>query len=242
MIKYAANSFLATKVAYINEIADLCEEAGADVAMVARGMGMDPRIGEHFLRPGPGYGGSCFPKDILALVRTAELYGTRMSIVEAVLDSNERRRRDLLRRVKETVGNGDLTGLNIAILGVTFKANTDDVRESPALPLVSALLNEGASLTVYDPKAKRDGDPILERVSWAETMNDALDGADAAVLLTEWDEFRSLDAETLSRAMRHPVLVDFRNLTDGEAMRRAGVRYRGVGRNVEIAQPRKPHG
>ncbi|MEM8877724.1 MAG: UDP-glucose/GDP-mannose dehydrogenase family protein, partial [Pseudomonadota bacterium] len=170
MIKYAANSFLATKVAFINEISDLCEEAGADVDMVARGMGLDPRIGAHFLRPGPGYGGSCFPKDILALVRTAELYGTRMSIVEAVLDSNERRRRDLLRRVKETVGNGDLNGLNVAILGVTFKANTDDVRESPALPLVSALLNEGDALTVYDPKANRDGDPVLDQVSWAESI------------------------------------------------------------------------
>ena len=242
MIKYAANSFLATKVAFINEISDLCEEAGADVEMVARGMGLDPRIGAHFLRPGPGYGGSCFPKDILALVRTAELYGTRMSIVEAVLDSNERRRRDLLRRVKETVGNGDLNGLNVAILGVTFKANTDDVRESPALPLVSALINEGAALTVYDPKANRDGDPVLEHVKWANTIPDVLEGADAAVLLTEWDEFRELDAATVTAHMRKPVLIDFRNHVDAHGMKSSGVRYRGVGRNVEINRRRRPHG
>ena len=227
--KYAANSFLAMKVSFINEVADLCEKAGADVHDVARGIGLDGRIGRKFLHPGPGYGGSCFPKDTLAFARTAQDLGTPLRLIEATIAVNDARKADMARRVVAACGG--VQGKRIAVLGLTFKPETDDMRDAPALVVLPALAEAGAQVVAYDPEGMEQARPMLPAgVAYAQNAMEALSGADAAVLLTEWNEFRALSAEKLAAAMRGRVLLDFRNVYDPVAMRAAGFEYHSIGR------------
>ncbi len=229
LIKYATNSFLAMKITFINELADLCEKVGADVQQVAKGIGLDGRIGRKFLHAGPGYGGSCFPKDTLALLRTAEQYETPLRLVETVVQVNEARKRRMVRRIVEALG-GSVEGKNVAVLGVTFKPNTDDVRESPSLVIIPALQAEGARVRAYDPKGMTEAARLLPGVEWGRDSYQVARDADALVLLTEWNEFRGLDLARLRRLMRRPVLIDLRNVYDPERVARAGFAYVSVGR------------
>jgi UDPglucose 6-dehydrogenase len=229
LIKYAANSFLATKITFINEIADLCERVGADVQVVARGMGLDRRIGNKFLHAGPGYGGSCFPKDTAALLRIAEDARVPMRIVESVVAVNEGRKRSMVRKIAEACG-GNVRGSTIAVLGITFKPNTDDIRDSPALVIVPALQGEGATVRAFDPAGMEMAKPQLPDVTWCEDAYDAMDGADAVVLLTEWNEFRALDLEQMRALLRRPVMVDLRNVYRATEMQAAGFTYTSIGR------------
>lgn len=227
--KYAANSFLAMKVSFINEVADLCEKAGADVHDVARGIGLDGRIGRKFLHPGPGYGGSCFPKDTLAFARTAQDLGTPLRLIEATIAVNDARKADMARRVVAACGG--VQGKRIAVLGLTFKPETDDMRDAPALVVLPALAEAGAQVVAYDPEGMEQARPMLPAgVAYAQNAMEALSGADAAVLLTEWNEFRALSAEKLAAAMRGRVLLDFRNVYDPVSMRAAGFEYHSIGR------------
>ena len=228
MIKYAANAFLATKITFINEIADLCEKVGADVQHVAKGIGLDGRIGSKFLHPGPGYGGSCFPKDTRALVQTSRDYQSPLRIVETVVDVNDARRRQMADKIVDAAGGVD--GKRIAILGVTFKPNTDDMREAPALDIVPALRAAGAEIVVCDPKGRKEGEAMLGAVSWIDAPYEAAAGADVLVLLTEWNEFRALDLKRLNAQMAGDVMVDLRNVYVPEDARAAGFRYASVGR------------
>ena len=228
MIKYAANAFLATKITFINEIADLCEKVGADVQHVAKGIGLDGRIGSKFLHPGPGYGGSCFPKDTRALVRTAEDHQSPLKIVSTVVDVNEARRRQMAEKIVQAAGGVD--GKRVAILGVTFKPNTDDMREAPALDIVPALREAGAEIVICDPKGRKEGEAMLGAVSWIDGPYEAAAGADVLVLLTEWNEFRALDLKRLNQQMAGDVMVDLRNVYVPEDARAAGFRYASVGR------------
>lgn len=229
LIKYATNSFLATKITFINEIADLCEAVGADVQQVARGIGLDGRIGRKFLHAGPGYGGSCFPKDTLALLRTGEQHDVPLRIIDTVVQVNEARKRRMVKKITDAMG-GEAAGKRIAVLGVTFKPNTDDMRESPSLVIVPALQAEGAEIRVFDPEGRREGEKLLPGVVWCADAYDAMAGADATVVLTEWNVFRGLDLERARSLVRCPVLVDLRNVFDPERAVRAGFRYTGVGR------------
>jgi UDPglucose 6-dehydrogenase len=230
LTKYAANAFLAMKITFINEVADLCERVGADVHDVARGMGLDGRIGRKFLHAGPGYGGSCFPKDTLALARTAEDAGSPVRLVETTIAVNERRKAAMADRVVAALGGG-VAGRTIAVLGLAFKPETDDMRDAPSLALVPRLAGAGAAVRAFDPAAMANARPLLpEAVEYAANALDAAEGADALVLLTEWNEFRALSPARLKRAMRGNVLLDLRNAWDPEAMRAAGFRYRSVGR------------
>jgi len=229
LIKYAANAFLATKISFINEIADLCEAVGADIQDVARGIGLDNRIGPKFLHAGPGYGGSCFPKDTLALLRTAEEAGVAQRIVETVVAVNDARKTAMGERVRKAVG-GDLAGKRIAVLGLTFKPNTDDMRDAPSLALIAALTEGGASVCAFDPVGREQAEPLLPAVEFAPDAYAAADGADALVIVTEWDEFRALDLGRLAAAMRGKALVDLRNVYDREEAERAGLVHYGVGR------------
>jgi UDPglucose 6-dehydrogenase len=230
LIKYAANAFLATKITFINEIADLCERVGADVHGVARGMGLDGRIGRKFLHAGPGYGGSCFPKDTLALARTAEDAGSPLRLVEATIAVNEARKERMAERVVAALGGG-VAGKTIAVLGLTFKPETDDMREAPSLSVLPKLAAAGATLRAFDPAGMEAARPLLPAgVHYAANALDAAEGADALVLLTEWNEFRALSPARLRRAMRGNVLLDFRNVYDPEAMRAEGFRYGSIGR------------
>jgi UDPglucose 6-dehydrogenase len=229
LIKYAANTFLATKITFINEIADLCEKVGADVHDVARGIGLDGRIGRKFLHPGPGYGGSCFPKDTLALVRTAQDYDSPLRIVETVVDVNTRRKQAMAGRIIEACG-GSLAGKRIAVLGVTFKPNTDDMRDSPSLDIVPALQEAGAAVCAFDPAGRHEAEKLLPGVEWAQDAYDALEGADAVAILTEWNEFRALDLKRICALMRSPVMIDLRNIYNPEEMELAGFSYTSVGR------------
>ena len=229
LIKYAANAFLATKITYINEMADLCERVGADVHDVARGIGLDGRIGGKFLHPGPGYGGSCFPKDTLALVRTARESASPLRIVETVIDINDRRKAGMAERIRAACG-GCLEGKTIAILGVTFKPNTDDMREAPSLSIIPALQADGARIRAYDPQGMRDARTLLPGVEWCEDAYETMDGADAVALLTEWNEFRGLDLERCRSLLAEPVMVDLRNIYNPDDMHAAGFRYSCVGR------------
>ena len=229
LIKYAANAFLATKITYINEMADLCERVGADVHDVARGIGLDGRIGAKFLHPGPGYGGSCFPKDTLALVRTARESESPLRIVETVIDINDGRKAGMAGRIRAACG-GDLEGKTIAILGVTFKPNTDDMREAPSLSIIPALQADGARIRAYDPQGMRDARTLLPGVEWCEDAYETMDGADAVALLTEWNEFRGLDLERCRSLLAEPVMVDLRNIYNPDDMHAAGFRYSCVGR------------
>jgi len=229
LIKYAANAFLATKIGFINEIADLCEATGANVQEVARGIGLDNRIGAKFLHAGPGYGGSCFPKDTLALIRTANDYAAPLSIVEAVVTSNDKRKRAMARRLINACG-GDVRGKTIAILGLTFKPNTDDMREAPSIAIIQALQDAGAKVRAYDPEGMEQAKAVLTEVDYAANAYACVTGADAVCLVTEWDEFRALDLDRVRALVAAPVLVDLRNVYRQEEVRRRGFTYVSVGR------------
>jgi UDPglucose 6-dehydrogenase len=229
LIKYAANGFLATKITFINEIADLCEQVGADVNEVARGIGMDNRIGSKFLHAGPGFGGSCFPKDTSALLKTAQDYGVPLRIVEAVSAVNEQRKRAMSRKVVAAL-DGSVRGKTIAVLGLTFKPNTDDTRDSPAIPLITALEDLGAKVRAYDPAGMEQAKPQLPRVQYCNSAYEAAEGAHAIVIATEWEQFRALDLARLKSTMARPVIVDLRNIYRADEMKRAQFRYVAVGR------------
>lgn len=230
MIKYAANAFLAMKITFINEVADLCEKVGADVHDVARGIGLDGRIGRKFLHPGPGYGGSCFPKDTLAFARTGQDYGRPLRLVEATVAVNDARKEAMATRVIEACG-GDVAGKTIAVLGLTFKPETDDMREAPSLTVMPLLAAAGAKLAAFDPAGTEFARQLLPAgTRYAENALGAAEGADAVVLLTEWNEFRALSPQKLKAAMRGDVILDLRNVWDPVAMREAGFRYHSIGR------------
>jgi UDPglucose 6-dehydrogenase len=229
LIKYAANSFLAAKITFINEMADLCEKVGADVHDVARGIGLDGRIGGKFLHAGPGYGGSCFPKDTLALLRTAEQYGAPLRIVQSTVEVNDARKRRMAQKVVEACG-GSVAGKTIAVLGLTFKPNTDDMRDAPSLEIVPALQQAGASVRAFDPEGMAEAKKLLRDVVWGEDAYGTMEGADALVIVTEWNEFRALDLPRVKSLLRAPVLVDLRNIYKPSEMAEAGFRYSSVGR------------
>ena len=232
LTKYAANAFLATKISFINEIANLCEAVGADVQEVARGIGLDNRIGPKFLHAGPGYGGSCFPKDTLALLRTAHEAGVEQRIVQTVVEVNDARKAAMADRVRVAVG-GDLSDKRIAVLGLTFKPNTDDMRDAPSLPLIAALEQAGAKVSAFDPIGREQAEPLLPDTEFAADAYAAAKGADALVIVTEWDEFRALDLVRLASVMRGKALVDLRNIYDPEVVARAGLDLYGIGRGTE---------
>ena len=230
LTKYAANAFLAMKVTFINEMADLCEKVGADVHDIARGIGLDGRIGRKFLHPGPGYGGSCFPKDTLALVRTAQDYGAPSRLVEATVAVNDARKSNMATRVIHACG-GSVRGKTIALLGLTFKPETDDMRDAPSLSIVARLVGDGARIRAFDPEGMQQAEPLLpEGITYCRDAFDAAKGADALVLITEWNEFRALSPTRLRETMRGRVLIDLRNVYDPVAMRQAGFDYHCVGR------------
>ena len=229
LIKYASNAFLATKITFINEIADLCEQVGADVQDIARGMGLDNRIGSKFLHPGPGFGGSCFPKDATALLKTAQDHGVALRIVETVSAVNEQRKRAMARKVVAALG-GSVRGKTIAVLGLAFKPNTDDTRDSPAIPLITALQDLGANVRAYDPAGMEQAKPALPAVHYCGSAYAAAEGAAALVIATEWEQFRALDLDRLKSIMAQPVIVDLRNIYRIDEMKRAAFRYVAVGR------------
>ncbi len=229
VIKYAANAFLATKITFINEMADLCEKVGADVQQVAKGIGLDGRIGSKFLHAGPGYGGSCFPKDTLALVRTAEEAGAPATIVEAVVAANANRKAAMAGRVIDACG-GSVEGKTIAILGVTFKPNTDDMRDAPSLDIVPALQKAGATIRAFDPEGMEEAAPLLPDVKWCDGPYHALEGADAVAILTEWNEFRALDLRRIKDELKAPIVVDLRNIYIPQEMADMGIHYVSIGR------------
>lgn len=230
LIKYAANAFLATKITFINEIAALSEKVGADVKAVAKGMGLDGRIGNKFLHAGPGYGGSCFPKDTAALARIGQDFAVPMRIVETVIDSNEATKRRMIDLVLELCDDA-LANKKIAVLGVTFKPNTDDMRAAPSLTIVPALIGAGADVHVVDPHGEKEGSELLPGVSWCNDAYEAAQDADAVVILTEWNAFRALDLKRLASSMKTPRLADLRNVYSPEDAEAAGFRYRSVGRS-----------
>jgi len=231
LIKYAANTFLATKITFINEIADLCEQVGADVQDVSKGIGLDGRIGSKFLHAGPGYGGSCFPKDTLALVKTAQDFGSPIKIVEAVVEVNERRKLQMADKIIAACG-GSVEGKKIAILGLTFKPNTDDMRDSPSLAIMPALVKGGANVHAFDPQGMDEARTMIEGIEWCDGAYEALDGADVVAIVTEWNEFRALDLERMKSTMAHPVMVDLRNIYNPDEMTAAGFDYHCIGRTV----------
>lgn len=229
LTKYAANAFLATKITFINEIADLCERVGADVQDVARGIGLDNRIGSKFLHAGPGYGGSCFPKDTLALLKTSQDFDAPQRIVEAVVAVNDNRKRAMGRKVIAAMG-GDVRGKTIALLGLTFKPNTDDMRDSPAIAVVRTLQDAGAKVRAFDPEGMDQAKLVLENVTYCTGPYEAMEGADGLAILTEWDAFRALDLSRVKSLLGQPVLVDLRNIYPRADVERAGLTYHGVGR------------
>ena len=233
LIKYAANAFLATKITFINEIADLCEKVGADVQEVARGIGLDNRIGTKFLHAGPGFGGSCFPKDVRALIKTGQDNEVPLRILEAVDSVNDIRKRAMARKVSAVFG-GSLRGKTVAVLGLTFKPNTDDMREAPSLSLITALQDMGARVQVFDPAGMEQAKSLLKSVDYCESAYACADGADALVIATEWEQFRALDLERLRDLMACPVVVDLRNIYRPEDMSRHGFAYVSVGRHTNI--------
>jgi len=231
LIKYAANAFLATKITFINEMADLCEQVGADVQDLAHGIGLDQRIGGKFLHPGPGYGGSCFPKDTRALLATAEEADVPLGIVNAAVSANERRKRVMSRRIIAACG-GSVEGKTIAVLGLTFKPNTDDMRDSPSLDIVPALQNSGATVRAYDPEGMKEAARLLPDVVFCTDSYDAMDGADAVVIITEWNQFRALDLDRARALLKQPVMVDLRNIYRPEELDGTGFAYHSIGRGA----------
>ncbi|HSE21778.1 MAG TPA: UDP-glucose/GDP-mannose dehydrogenase family protein [Pyrinomonadaceae bacterium] len=228
LTKYAANAFLATKVSFINEIANLCDKIGCDVHDVARGIGMDKRIGSKFLHPGPGFGGSCFPKDTRALASVAKKFDSESLIVDAVIEVNRRQSVAMLAKIRKLVGS--LEGKNIAVLGLAFKPETDDMREAPAIGIIRHLTESGATVRAYDPVAKEEAEKLLPEISYADDEYDAVEGADALVFVTEWNQFRALDMTRVRDLMKSPKVADLRNIYDPEDMRDMGFEYVGVGR------------
>lgn len=233
LIKYSANSFLAMKVTYINQIADLCEVSGADVQDVARGIGLDPRIGSRFLQPGPGIGGSCFPKDMRALSAFAEEAGAPISIIDRVVEVNDARKVEMARRVLDAL-HGNVAGRKIGVLGITFKPDTDDMREAPSLEIIPALQAAGAAITAYDPVAGDKAKPLLPGVDWASDPYLAAQDADALVIITEWNEFKALDLARISSAMRQPLMIDLRGIYALEDMAETGLVYHSIGRPAVV--------
>jgi UDPglucose 6-dehydrogenase len=234
LTKYAANSFLATKVAFINEIADLAEKVGANVQEVARGIGLDNRIGSKFLHAGPGFGGSCFPKDTLALIKTGQDNETPLRIIETVVAVNDLRKRAMARRVANAIG-GNLRGKSIAVLGVTFKPNTDDMRDAPSIPLITALQDMGAQVRVFDPVGMPQAKKVFENVTFCDDAYECAKGAHALVIVTEWEQFRALDLAELASVMASSVIVDLRNIYSPEEVTRNGFHYCGIGRPKPLA-------
>ncbi len=229
LTKYAGNAFLAMKITFINEIADLCEKVGADVQQVARGIGLDRRIGGKFLNAGPGYGGSCFPKDTLALVRTAQEAGAPIELVETTVQVNNARKKAMARKIIAAMG-GDVSGKTIAVLGLTFKPNTDDMRDSPALDIIPALQAAGATVKAFDPEGMHEAKKLLEGVTFSAGAYECAEGADAVALVTEWDQFRALDLDRLKSALKAPLIVDLRNIYKRREMETAGFTYVSIGR------------
>ena len=229
LIKYAGNAFLATKITFINEMADLCEKVGANVQEVSRGIGLDGRIGGKFLHAGPGYGGSCFPKDTLAVVKTAQDAGAPLQIVEAVIAANEARKDKMADKVIKGCG-GSVDGKTIAVLGLAFKPNTDDMRDSPSIPVINKLLAGGATIRAYDPEAMAEAKTLLPNITYCDNSYDCIDGADALVIITEWDQFRALDMDRVKDLLAAPVLIDLRNIYNPQRMKGRGFTYISVGR------------
>ncbi len=228
LIKYAANAFLATKITFINEVANLCDAIGCDVHDVARGMGMDKRIGGKFLHPGPGYGGSCFPKDTRALTTVADQFGVETRIVDAVVEANEKQRDAMIPKIIKLVG--DLNGKTIGVLGLSFKPETDDMRESPAIKIIQQMQEHGAKIRAFDPVATEEAKKDLPDIEYAENEYDAIKDADALVIITEWNQFRALDMEKVKSLLKEPKIADLRNIYEPEDMRKLGFEYVGVGR------------
>jgi UDPglucose 6-dehydrogenase len=233
LIKYAANAFLATKITFINEIADLCEVVGADVHDVARGIGLDGRIGRKFLHPGPGYGGSCFPKDTLALAKTAADHGRPVRLVETVIDVNSKRKHSMADRVLDMCG-GSVSGLTVGVLGVTFKPDTDDMRDAPSLDIIPILQKAGAAVQAYDPAGMHEAKPLLPGVDWKDDAYAAAAGADVLVIITEWNEFRALQLNRLAEIMKRPAIVDLRNVYNAAEAVKAGFAYSSIGRPAKL--------
>ncbi len=229
LIKYASNAFLALKITFINEMADLCEKVGANVQEVARGIGLDGRIGPKFLHAGPGYGGSCFPKDTLALVKTAQDYDSPVRLIETTVAVNDNRKRAMGRKVIHAVG-GDVRGKRIAVLGLTFKPNTDDMRDSPAIAVIQTLTDAGAAVIAYDPEGMDNARKLIEGIDFADNAYRAAEGADAVVIVTEWNQFRALDFARLKTVMNAPVMIDLRNIYRPDEVARHGFSYTSVGR------------
>nr|WP_313057289.1 UDP-glucose/GDP-mannose dehydrogenase family protein [Agrobacterium cavarae] len=232
LIKYAANAFLAMKITFINEIADLCEKVGGDVQDVSRGIGLDGRIGSKFLHAGPGYGGSCFPKDTLALAKTAQDYDSPVRLIEATISVNDNRKRAMGRKVIAAAG-GDIRGKKVAVLGLTFKPNTDDMRDSPAITVIQTLQDAGAKVTAYDPEGMANAKPLIEGVDYAQGPYEAAQDAEALVIVTEWNQFRALDLARLKNTMKSPVLVDLRNIYRADEVTAHGFSYSSIGRSEQ---------
>ncbi|MNX64002.1 UDP-glucose 6-dehydrogenase TuaD [compost metagenome] len=234
LTKYAANAFLALKITFINEMADLCESLGADVQQVARGIGLDNRIGSKFLHAGPGYGGSCFPKDTLALVRTATDAGSPLRLIETTVEVNGARKKAMADRVATALGGTDLKGKTVALLGLTFKPNTDDMRDAPSLDVAPALIAMGATVQAFDPEGMEEAARLLDGVVFRDGPYDAVEGADVVVIMTEWDQFRALDLDRIKLLLKQPVMVDLRNVYRPEDMKARGFRYTSIGRPESI--------
>ncbi len=233
MIKYASNAFLATRISFINEIANVCEELGADVKVVAQGMGLDKRIGSAFLDAGLGWGGSCFPKDVKALAHMAVLHGTHPQLLQAVMEINRNQRRRLVYKLRKALGS--LNDKTIGVLGISFKPNTDDIREAPALEVIHLLQNEGARIQAYDPQAMENAAQLLTKVKLCENPYQVADGAEALILITEWNEFKQIDFSRIKQLMRQPIIMDGRNLWDENSLKNMGFQYFGVGRGNKPA-------
>jgi UDPglucose 6-dehydrogenase len=234
LIKYTSNSFLAMKISFMNEIANLCEAIGADVHIVAKAMGLDQRIGPKFLHPGPGFGGSCFPKDTRALAQLAREHGCRTQLVEAVVEVNEQQKLRMVEKVVQALGvssnPGSLDGMTVGVLGLAFKPNTDDVREAPSLDIIRELRRRGARVQAYDPAAMEQARRVLPDVDYRTDAYSATEGADVLVLITEWNQFRNLDLERIKTLVRRPILLDLRNVYEPERVKALGFEYHGVGR------------
>ncbi len=228
LIKYASNSFLATKISFINEMANLCEKVGADVHMVAKGMGLDQRIGSKFLHPGPGYGGSCLPKDTNALLRMAEEHDVQLSIIDSAVKANEKQRELIVKKIKDAMGV--LKGRKIAILGLSFKPNTDDIRDAPSLFIIKSLLREEAHIKAYDPVSMKEVEKILPEIKYCKDTYDTIKGADALVIMTEWNQFRNLELDRIKTLLKEPYFFDLRNVYDPQRLRERGFKYYCVGR------------
>ncbi len=228
MIKYASNSFLATKITFINEVANLCEKVGADVRMVAKGMGLDGRIGSKFLHPGPGYGGSCFPKDVLALSKISREKDYDFKILKGVIEANNRQKTLMVEKIKEAVG--DLNGKTLGILGLSFKPNTDDMRDAPSIEIITSLQKSGAKIKAYDPAAMDEAKKVLKDIEYCDDPYAIAQGTDALIILTEWNQFRNLDLEKVKSLLKSPVFIDLRNVYEPNKIKELGMKYVGVGR------------